>query len=136
MEITEDGQGQPVVCATPRGSRAGSGYVPQGKVNIIFINSVGGTLNEGAISASPYPDFHTGAPAPPCTYLSYYWCKCPYCPSQEPQWPPWTSARSCFVSQSCPSPAWEPTYHMNLSTAIQACNVSGFVSDAPPAGAS
>jgi hypothetical protein len=80
-----------------------------------------------------------------CSAL-FNWCRFPYCAEHEPsRWPPWPShpkpapvpqlpqaekLLSCADNSSlpCPLPRWEPTWDLARSTAMQACNLSGYFS--------
>ena len=78
--------------------------------------------NIGPVTASPFPDFHTKAAAPPCTYwhsgAGDTWCMFPYCPVAEPDWAP--LPRPLL-------PTWKPTWSLRESTIIQPCNSSGYM---------
>jgi len=78
----------------------------------------------GTIHASAFHDFAPNAsvPAPDCTALSFGWNKFPFTPMPVPAVP------SCAHAQdgSCPPPPWPAVWDMNLSTALQPRNTSGY----------
>ena len=76
----------------------------------------------GPVVASPYPNYATKAPAPPCTYwrsgAGDTWCMFPFCPVAEPAWDP--LPRPLL-------PRFAPTWDVSRSTIIQPCNSSGYM---------
>lgn len=131
IEIRHDvATGQALVMADPWGLEAAPASVAGATFSVKFVGS--SSYTKATISKSTFPDLVTGAPAPDCTLLDspVHWCKFPYCPVAMPDWPPFPEPLppieyNCAIAGSCPPPAWEPTWQLNLSTVAQPCNQSG-----------
>ena len=99
IEITQDAQGAIQVRATPWGASVGDGSVAGYTVSLLMVGA--DAPYEGNLTVSPYPNFETHAIAPSCSFISgesFNWCKFPYCPDAEPQWPPFPQQTVCALS--------------------------------------
>ena len=121
--VASTSSGSVLVHASHWGNSVGWGTIYPN--NTLDIHMVGATPNQrdvGPVTASPYPNFHTKEPAPPCTYwhsgAGDTWCVFPFCPVAEPAWEP--LPRPLL-------PRFAPTWNVARSTIIQPCNSSGFM---------
>ena len=100
--------------ATPWGSTLSYGSLNTTTNTTGQLLMVGGSMTEFTIS--PSSQGHQPGPAPECTFLSFGWCKFPYCDVTEPDWPPWTPPMPVW---SPSAPTWQPNWNLTESTVIQ-----------------
>ena len=95
---------------------------PNNTLNVHMVGAPARQVDLGPVVASPYPNYATKAPAPPCTYwhsgAGDTWCMFPFCPVAEPAWDP--LPRPLL-------PRFAPTWDVSRSTIIQPCNSSGYM---------
>jgi len=105
------------------GNQVGWGKLyPNNTLNVHMVGAPASQVDLGPVVASPYPNYATKAPAPPCTYwrsgAGDTWCMFPFCPVAEPAWDP--LPRPLL-------PRFAPTWDVSRSTIIQPCNSSGYM---------
>ena len=115
--------GAPGCSAAHWGNQVGWGKIyPNNTLNVHMVGAPASQVDLGPVVASPYPNYATKAPAPPCTYwrsgAGDTWCMFPFCPVAEPAWDP--LPRPLL-------PRFAPTWDVSRSTIIQPCNSSGYM---------
>ena len=69
IEIDQQKDGTVFVHSAHWQNKVGWGTIyPNNTLNVHMVNAPSSQRNIGPVTASPYPNFHTKSPAPPCTY--------------------------------------------------------------------
>lgn len=123
IEFDQSSSGSVLVHAAHWGNQVGWGTIyPNNTLDVHMVGASSSQHDVGPVTKSPYPNFHTKEPAPPCTYwhsgAGDTWCMFPFCPVAEPAWEP--LPRPLL-------PRFPPTWEVARSTIIQPCNSSGFM---------
>eukprot|EP00912_Choanoflagellata_sp_UC4_P000213 UC4_evm3s135 len=117
--------------ATPWGGSVSHGYVAKDGSTVSLL-MIGGKMQTASLRTSTFGP----SPAPCSTFIDFGWCKYPYCPNPQPDFPPFPEPDppnpDCSANgDGCPPPSWDPNYNLTQSTVIQPSSDSYFMPKHP-----